>query len=428
MVSWRSVIFYILVVDFALMPMFHLGSLPYKPGFLLLGVFFVFNWYRRQTLGLFLMFLGLIVSCWLGAIYQDALHEVASFDFTIYCTTSYLLCFLGYIYSYYCSPDKVDKVGNITLTALLLTMIIGVFFDKMPMLVDFYNLQDEVASGWVSRRNPGMFENPNISSLGINLLLLFIVVAQRRGYLANYKNKFIFFLFVSAFVALLTLGSKGELIVFLILVIFFLRTNGFLSFLNIKHNFHMSIAVFSLLILSFIVCGQLSSRYPESSFRNGFYFVTHGLNELYGEYVMQDLNMENRGDRRVKYLLAFKAFSHSPLVGSGFDRAGKGIFSKESKIGYHSDWSYLLVAGGLLAFVFFLLILFSVWRTHPLLVLPFFIPGLTNSFMLAPQFFCLFGMFWGHLERLRINEKQKEILIFSKSHGVGSGEVVSSEI
>jgi hypothetical protein len=121
---------------------------------------------------------------------------------------------------------------------------------------------------------------------------------------------------------------------------------------------------------------------------------------------MQDVNIENRGDRRVKYLLAFKAFSHSPLIGSGFDRAERGVFSKESKIGYHSDWSYLLVAGGIFAFAFFLMILFKVWRTHPLLVLPFFLPGLTNSFMLAPQFFCLFGVFWGYLERRRKNEKQ----------------------
>lgn len=406
MTSLLSLVFYLVVVDLALMPMFHLGGLPYKPSFLLVGVFFVLNWYRKQTLDVLLMFLGLIVSCWIGAIYQDALYEVASYNFTLYCTTSYLLCFLGYMYSYYYSPDKIDTVFSITFAALLMTIIIGVFLEKIPVLVNFYNLQDEVAAGWVSRRNPGMFENPNISSLGINLLLLFIILTYCRGYLENYKNKRMVILFVCAFVALLTLGSKGELITFLILITFFLRRNGALNYSNIKRNFHMIIASFSLLCLFFFVGSQLSSRYPESSFRNGFYFATSGINELYGEYVMQDLNMENRGDRRVKYLLAFKAFSHSPLVGSGFDRAERGIFSKESKIGYHSDWSYLLVAGGIFAFVFFLLILFRVWRTHPLLVLPFFIPGLTNSFMLAPQFFCLFGVFWGYLERRRKNEKK----------------------
>ncbi|KKQ18334.1 MAG: hypothetical protein US32_C0027G0001, partial [candidate division TM6 bacterium GW2011_GWA2_36_9] len=42
-----------------------------------------------------------------------------------------------------------------------------------------------------------------------------------------------------------------------------------------------------------------------------------------------DLDMKKLGDRRVKYLLALKAFSHSPLWGSGFDRAEEGIFSKE---------------------------------------------------------------------------------------------------
>lgn len=406
MISFLSLVFSLVVADLALMPMFHIGGLPYKPSFLLVGVFFVFNWYRKQTLDVLFMFLGLIVFCWIGAIYQDALYEVDSYNFTIYCTTSYVLCLLGYMYSYYYSPNKIDTVFGITFVALSITIIIGLFFDKIPVLVNFYNLQNEVAAGWVSIRNPGMFENPNISSLGINLLLLFIISAYRRGYLENYNNKRMVILFISAFVALLTLGSKGELIAFLILITFFLITNGVLNFSNIKRNYRLVISGCSILGLFFFVGSQLSSRFPESSFRNGFYFLTSGIDELYGEYVMQDVNIENRGDRRVKYLLAFKAFSHSPLIGSGFDRAERGIFSKESKIGYHSDWSYLLVAGGIFAFAFFLLILFRVWRTHPLLVLPFFLPGLTNSFMLAPQFFCLFGVFWGYLERRRKNEKQ----------------------
>lgn len=406
MINFLSIVFCLVVADLALMPMFHIGGLPYKPSFLLVGVFFIFNWYRKQTLDVLFMFLGLIVSCWIGAIYQAALYEVASYSFTIYCTTSYFLCFIGYMYSYYYSPNNIDNVVGITFVALLMTIVIGVFFDKVPLLINFYHLQEEMAAGWVSVRNPGMFENPNISSLGINLLLLFIISAYSRGYLGNYTNIRMGILLVSVLVALLTLGSKGELIAFLILITFFLRTNGVLSFSNITRNYLMIISLFSILGLFFFVGSQLSSRYPESSFRNGFYFATSGINELYGEYVMQDVNMENRGDRRVKYLLAFKAFSHSPLIGSGFDRAERGIFSKESKIGYHSDWSYLLVAGGIFAFAFFLLILFRVWRTHPLLVLPFFIPGLTNSFMLAPQFFCLFGVFWGYLERRRKNEKQ----------------------
>lgn len=428
MISVRSIIFYLIVVDLSLMPMFHVFGLPYKPGFLLVGSFFVFTWYRKQTLGLLGLFFGLIASCWLGAIYQKALYEVASSNFTIYCTVSYLLCFIGYSYSYYYSPRKIDNIIYIAIAVLFANVMVGLFFADIPMLVYFYNLQEEVAAGWVSRRNPGIFENPNISSLGINLLLLFIVLASYKNLLTKDKNKYIIFLFICAFVVLLTLGSKGELIAFLILAAFFLKNIGFFNFLDRKRNVHL-ITIFFLGGVFFFVCSQLASRYPESSFRNGFYFATNGITELYGEYVIKDLNMESRGDRRVKYLLALKAFSYSPLWGSGFDRAERGIFSKESKIGYHSDWSYLLVAGGIFALFFFLLILFRLWRTHPLLVLPFFIPGLTNSFMLAPQFFCLFGVFWGVLERHRINEKQRDFLMFEKSlEMIGRGEDVRDSI
>ncbi len=397
MINLRHVVFYIVIIDFSLLPMFHVFGLPYKPGLLIVGIVALFKWYRKPCRLLFFYFFGLILACWIGATYQHLFFPTQSINFTIYSTTSYLLGFIGFCFGYYYAPKNVDKILPIALVLILLNLVIGAFWDRLPFLTEFYNLQVRIEDDYLSRKNAGLLSNPNVSSLVINMFLLFITMATNFKLFAKNRVVYTSIIWVLAFVALLTIMSKNQLVAFAILSLFLLK--------QIKiSKFRKHILKYLLIIVIVLSTYSFASEHLTSSyvFKSGVRMFTRLPAELYEHYIEPDFDVQNMGDRRVKYLYALNAFSYSPIWGSGFDRADSGIFSEESKIGYHSDWSYLFVAGGILAVIFFLLILYTIWRIHPLLLLPFFFPGLTNCFMLTAQIFCLYGIFWGVLERGRV--------------------------
>jgi hypothetical protein len=398
MTNLRTLVFYIVVIDFSLMPMFHFLGLPYKPGLLIVGIVALLKWYRKPCRLLFFYFFGLILACWIGATYQHLFFPTQSINFTIYCTTSYLLGFIGFCFGYYYAPKNVDKILPIALVLILINLVIGAFWDKLPFLTEFYNLQVRIEDDYFSRKNAGLFSNPNISSLVINMFLLFITMANNFKLFAKNRVTYTSIIWVLAFVALLTMMSKNQLIAFAILSLFLLKQ------INISRLKNCILQYFLLIVIVLSIYSFASNHLTTSSvFKSGVHLFPRLPSRMYRMYIAPEFDIQDKGDRRVKYLYALKAFSYSPIWGSGFDRADSGIFSEESKIGYHSDWSYLVVAGGILAVIFFLLILYTIWRIHPLLLLPFFFPGLTNSFMLTAQLFCLYGIFWGVLKRGRVS-------------------------
>jgi hypothetical protein len=397
MIYLRSILFYIVIIDFSLFPMFHAFGLPYKPGLLIVGIAALFKWYRKPCRLLFFYFFGLILACWIGATYQQFFFPTQSINFTIYCTSSYLLGFIGFCFGYYYAPKNIDKVLSIALVLILMNLVIGAFWDKLPFLVEFYSLQFRLEDDYLSRRNTGIFTNPNISALITNLFLLFILLANNFNMFTKNRIIYIFVLWVMALVALLTLFSKNQLVFFTILSFFHLRQ---------IMSFSLKKQIIGFLVLIVVSLGVYSLSFKHFSdfqpFRNGLHVFAHLPSEIHNNYFKPELDISKMGDRRVKYILAAKAFYYSPIWGSGFDRAETGIFSKETKISYHSDWSFIFVAGGIIAGLFLFLIIYEAWKIHPLLVLPFFLPGLTNSFMLTAQLFCLYGIFWGVLKRGRV--------------------------
>ena len=395
----RSILFYITVIDFSLLPMFHVYDIPFKIGFFIVGFCGVFKFYKNPCRPLFIIFYGLILSCWIGALYQHIFFYTPSYYFTLFCTTSYLLCFLSFCFGYHYSPDNFDLIFGIAIVVIFLNLIVGVFNDRIPFLIEYYNLQGPLGKGTMEIRNAGIFENPNISALGINILLLFITIANILKLFHKDRIFVSLITFAIAFVAMLSLISKNQLIAFTVLMVFYI---AYLCF-NMTKKHALTITFAAIIIVS-IFNYSTGNLVKKDVLRNGIYTATNLSREIYDQYFSPDINMNIYTDRRVKYLLAMKAFTFSPLLGSGFDRAESGIFSKNSKIGYHSDWSYLIVAGGVIGVVFFTLLLMRVWKAHPLLILPFFFPGLTNSFMLSVQLFSLYGIFWGVIERKR-NEK-----------------------
>ncbi|MDQ7837056.1 MAG: hypothetical protein RDU59_00980 [Thermodesulfobacteriota bacterium] len=397
MIDLRSFIFYGVVLDLSLLPMFHIFGFPYKIGLLTVGIVGLFTWHKQHARFLLFSFCGLIIACWIGAVYQSLFYPASSYDFTMYCTASILLCFLGYTFGYFNTPKSLNKILLVAFAVVTMNLIVGGLWDKLPFLIDFYDLNRAVEEGWIKDRNTGIFLNPNVSALGINILLLFIVLASRRGLFSRNMIFYMSMLWCMAFIALITLGSKSELLTFIVLSIFLLKDFNLAFF----KRYILFVTVGCLIIFSFFIKHMDRTEV----FKHGLWLFTNIHTVIIEQYIVPEIDYDVPGDRRVKFTRALEAFSYSPIWGSGFDRAEIGIFSEQTKIRYHNDWAYIFVAGGIMGGIFFLLILRKAWKTHPLLIVPFFFPGLTNSFMLTVQLFCLYGVLWGVLERDRIEKK-----------------------
>ena len=263
-----------------------------------------------------------------------------------------------------------------------------------------------------------------MSALVTNLLLVMTFLAKRYGMLRSKANFKIVLQLLVSLVALISFASAAHFILFFFIALFYIHL--MLRSSRHKHTF-VVIAVIVPVVLQVTLlsvdpqnfktdlelqnsCDSFSECYRSSDdlhlISNGINKVGNVINEIEHAYFRADIDLNDLHDRRVKIIKAMQAFSYSPIIGSGFDRPDDGPLSS-LKIGYHNDWSYILVAGGLISICFLLMIVYKIWHVHPILALFFFIPGASHTLMFTMQIFCLYGIIWGIIyhskqNRLRI--------------------------
>jgi len=100
---------------------------------------------------------------------------------------------------------------------------------------------------------------------------------------------------------------------------------------------------------------------------------------------------------------AYARFSFSPLFGSGFNEARVFPFVQSVQF-FHNDWFFVLVTSGLVGFGIWLWIIRTFCMPIDWLVLlPFLLAGLTNTFILSiPSVMFYFFMIGLLRERLRV--------------------------
>ena len=163
------------------------------------------------------------------------------------------------------------------------------------------------------------------------------------------------------------------------------------------------LVMISVTVMVIFLSVILSKYSSVTLFRNNFEseIIYNGINkiadviaEINRRFSQDAFDMNNNSDRLVKLIKAIQAFSYSPIFGTGFDVPNDGPLSS-LKIGYHNDWSYILVAGGLISISLLLTIVYKVWQVHPILTLLFIIPGMSHTLLFTMQIFCLYGIIWG---------------------------------
>ena len=137
----------------------------------------------------------------------------------------------------------------------------------------------------------------------------------------------------------------------------------------------MIISVFFVIINKFDSSGSFSSSLDR------VYTVFNILSKAENFDVYEN---RNQGAARplVMLELAAQRFSYSPLFGTGFNAGNTSPFD-EGTIYFHNDWLYLLVTGGFFGFFVMLWIIKKfVWPINLVLIVPFFLPAMVNTFLL----------------------------------------------
>ena len=111
-----------------------------------------------------------------------------------------------------------------------------------------------------------------------------------------------------------------------------------------------------------------------------------------------NLDYSKNGSRIFKVNAAFENFSISPLFGVGSDRSTGDILNR---VAYHNDWSEVLVGTGLIGFLFYLLMVYRIFKLEYIFTLPFLIPGLTNAFIFTFQIAAFYFLFVGLILNLK---------------------------
>lgn len=286
---------------------------------------------------------------------------------------------------------------------------------------DSYGIKSiEALKGWY--RPLGPHGSPTYSAFAVNVMYTFFVVAHLKKYIITNGNIQRLFVLLAPILLALLYSSRTEFVssVFLSFVLYYhwyARKPRWLY--NIRLAFFVitgSIVLFSML-LSFL---ELNS--DETTVIDIVRFTDFLENPMSGGKSSAE-GAGGSGEVRSTFMFhnAWERFVISPVFGTGLGEGSSDILN--TVWFYHNDLFYILVTSGILGFcLYFVLIKKYIYSIHPVLITPFILPGLTNSFLLVfPMviaYFYLLGVF--------SNSVVKKQSTHSGLHNLNSNEKVKS--
>lgn len=366
----RFVLAVIFLVDQMLLPMFHLGPIPFKPSYLILLTFLAVSPRYENRLhvffrSLFLPIVGLTMTTIIGGVIFYLLNGVPDSDETFKSILVYLMCLgamkLGML------NQMPGKYILLTLYCVSALIVILVFFPSyFPTVTNlWWNSQEIIKERMhqnLMRPTPfgdGSGTRVNILFLGVCLLNIYDKVKTAQKVL----------IILVVFLINLTLGSRNQIVAFVLITIVFVSG-------DLKLYRKTPQLVFYSFLIALIIPLVFSVLTEVKVLEHTIERVSM-LNEIF------DTEEKNQTSNVLRPLLMLEKFaerfSYSPLVGSGF---GIKSVSPFDYMHYHNDWLLILASSGLIGFIFFLNIIVKIWKFLGWIVIyPFFLPGLTNSFI-----------------------------------------------
>lgn len=390
------------IMDEALLPVFHPMGIPLKISYVILLVAVVFhflsikinkNWIFRFEDGsearkvIYWFFALILLSCMgeatmlihsniqKGEPFTDALLNfafmIAAFvlGYSIYRYNKKVLLWALYFYS-------------------ALNMALLLFYGSLPGIVKrIYS--DYYASGVRIRGTGG---NANTTILVMNIILLSIVVLFK---LRKIKITGIhtWLVFIVPIMTNIFISSRGEFIHTILLELFYVYLL-FKTERNKGKTFIRIVVIVVLIIAVYLfVFGYLYNTNDS---------VKYGIDRLFMISEVTDVDGYETGEVDTLMRPFFRAdvfwarFKHSPIWGAGYSFGDADDFIKSAN-GYHNDWFRVLASTGLLGLCcWFAIVKKFVKRSSIVVLLPFFLAGLSNTFLQSTHalniYFFLFGV------------------------------------
>jgi O-antigen ligase len=410
----------VFIFDQMLLPMFHIGHIPFKISYFILVFWLVMklvtpavNAHESKTQRDFIIFSaawvvilasGLIGEMWLetteGNIGGSEKYRISIF---------YGLTLLAFGLGLQCGKINLKWLVFIFYSTAALNLAFIIFPLQLPnWLIDFYysdlavqqfsadfDFISDVAGLLGLTRPLGIFGNPNISAHIVNLLALFICIALRCNLLAV-THLTGFGIIVIPVISAMLLASRGEFLVACLLSmlnyrIIFKKTIEY----DGEKKWRKRILFFIVILISSIGLYEVFSENVNVSSNLERISLLSDL-VLTSDKLIDDSDIYEGAVGTSRYLIfltsgALDRFLSSPLVGTGFGHANSFPFAVETRH-YHNDWARLLVTSGLLGFFTMIYLLYHFARPVGWLVLiPWILPGIINSFMLV---FPSFLVYW----------------------------------
>jgi O-antigen ligase len=383
--------------DVFLFPMFHIGGVPYKLSMLIIIFYFLVNLKLSKYV---LPIIFLIFFSYVGKFYSLLFFEEISINRTLWHTVNYFLLIAGFMFGVRQKIENVNWVFWLGVSYVLLHFIIQLTWEYSSFVVEFFDLQLRIDSGLIKLRSVGVFTNPNIAALAMNLILVFWLAAKQYQIVTLTKVRYDVILFLLSAVMVLSTASKSGLLAFFMLVVFYAGTRFRLTPKSL-----LSIVVLTSLLI--LVSGYISSYTINNKNLSSLKFgIEQALN------LDRNLNKELDGSRMYKVKMAIENTGRSPIWGVGYDRSTGDVLNR---VWYHSDLSEILVASGLLGLCAFLLMAYRLYMLSFVFIVPIILPGLTNAFLFTAQLAMIYFAFAGIIYNQK-KQKAGSVLINMKQH------------
>jgi O-antigen ligase len=406
------------IVDQLLFPMFHLGAIPIKISYILFAIWlgnilFSTKKLDREFCKIAGIFLLIIFCSLLGELFVYFKYPQNDFAETAWSITIYLLMIFSFGLSTSDYSFNFKWLYWVFFASIILNFILIFFSSRIPYVAEFYysqNAADNLGLSDVSDivnmlRPRGLFGNPNTSMLQVNVAYLFIVIFIRKKLLPRPGIPLTTLLIILPTSLAIVLGSRSELLVTvvysLVLSYSMFGKKGFFIFGFVGILFLAILIWVSSVISSqsgFAQADMIKYAFERFTKTNEEFLTTeeddHGLK--------RPLILWNTAKSRI---------AQSPIFGSGYNAVlGLDTFPYDySPRYYHNDWLRVIVTSGIIGlFLFLFFIRYHVLTYDSLLITPFILPALTNTFLLSiPSimfYFFMIGILYKHKSFFKMNQ------------------------
>lgn len=372
----------VIVVDQMLLPMFHIGDIPFKPSYLVLVAWPLFASkttikdcfavdHKRRFLRMTVPIMGILGCGLLGQLCLWTLGDIHNHYLAFRAVMTYVLMVLAFGFGQSVPEFRSRWLLWILYANLAINFLFIFAGQKISAISRFYYYAEtaELKMAVSTIRPTGIFSNPNATMLIINILLLFVVVSARLGYLGRRTKVYLVLATIASIIMAFLLASRNQIIVSLLLLAVLIGA------IYKSHLIKLGITVITIIgmVVVFNSLANIRGKHSfiDHSFRRFEFFNPFDLEGPMSANILRPIYAWERFRDR---------FVVSPIIGSGFSTLEQYPFDRDP--GFHNDWYRIWATSGMLGGMFMLLLMYRIYKRLGLLVLiPFVLPGLTNTFL-----------------------------------------------